>query len=119
MPIRFSLADYVARVTIDRPEVLNVIDAASERELQAIWARIEADPQVRVVVLTGAGERAFLGRRRYEGGVQRDRLRLLRERTTRRFRRHRIARDTRQSRSSHSSMAMRSGAASKWRSVAI
>jgi crotonobetainyl-CoA hydratase len=59
MPIRFTLADHVARVTIDRPEVLNAIDAASERELHALWARIEADPQVRVVVLTGAGERAF------------------------------------------------------------
>ena len=59
MPIRFALADHVARVTIDRPEVLNAIDVASERELQALWARIEADPEVRVVVLTGTGERAF------------------------------------------------------------
>ena len=59
MPIRFALADHVARVTIDRPEVLNAINIASERELQALWARIEADPEVRVVVLTGTGERAF------------------------------------------------------------
>ncbi|MBV9459373.1 MAG: enoyl-CoA hydratase/isomerase family protein, partial [Bradyrhizobium sp.] len=59
MPIRFTIDDHVARVTIDRPDVLNAIDAASERELQAVWARIEADPQVRVVVLTGTGERAF------------------------------------------------------------
>ena len=59
MPIRFALADHVARVTIDRPEVLNAIDVASEHELQALWARIEADPEVRVVVLTGTGERAF------------------------------------------------------------
>jgi len=59
MPIRFALADHVARVTIDRPEVLNAINIASERELQALWARIEADPEVRVVVLTGTGDRAF------------------------------------------------------------
>ena len=59
MPIRFALADHVARVTIDRPEVLNAIDVASEHELQALWARIEADPEVRVVVLTGTGDRAF------------------------------------------------------------
>ena len=59
MPIRFALADHVARVTIDRPEVLNAIDVASEHELQALWARTEADPEVRVVVLTGTGERAF------------------------------------------------------------
>ena len=68
MPIRFTLADHVARVTIDRPDVLNAIDAASERELQAVWERIEADPQVRVVVLTGAGERAFSAGADMKGG---------------------------------------------------
>src|SRR5438105_7537132 len=59
MPIRFEVKEHVARVTIDRPEVMNAIDAAAERELQAIWAAIEADRSVRVVVLTGAGDRAF------------------------------------------------------------
>jgi len=59
MPIRLELADHVARVTIDRPEVLNAIDAEAEAQLQAIWHRIEQDPDVRVVVLTGAGDRAF------------------------------------------------------------
>jgi crotonobetainyl-CoA hydratase len=59
MPIRLTVEDHVARVTIDRPEVLNAIDAASEQELQAVWARIEADRSVRAVVLTGAGDRAF------------------------------------------------------------
>ncbi|KPL54137.1 crotonase [Prosthecomicrobium hirschii] len=59
MPIHFEVTDHVARVTIDRPEVLNAIDAASERELDRIWSAIEADRDVRAVVLTGAGERAF------------------------------------------------------------
>uniref|UniRef100_UPI001954DEF9 enoyl-CoA hydratase-related protein n=1 Tax=Serratia marcescens TaxID=615 RepID=UPI001954DEF9 len=59
MAVRFTLADHVARVTIDRPEVMNAVDQATEQELQAIWTRIEADRSVRVVVLTGAGERAF------------------------------------------------------------
>ena len=59
MPIRFDVKDHVARVTIDRPDVLNAIDAASERELQAIWSAIENNRDVRCVVLTGAGERAF------------------------------------------------------------
>lgn len=49
----------VARVTIDRPDRLNAVDPATERELRATWERIEADPAVRAVVLTGAGERAF------------------------------------------------------------
>jgi crotonobetainyl-CoA hydratase len=59
MPILFELKDHVARVTIDRPDVLNAIDAASERELQKIWSEIEGNRDVRVVVLTGTGERAF------------------------------------------------------------
>ncbi|MBT9293124.1 enoyl-CoA hydratase-related protein [Prosthecodimorpha staleyi] len=59
MPIHFEVTDHVARVTIDRPEVLNAIDAASERELDRIWSAIEADRDVRAVVLTGAGDRAF------------------------------------------------------------
>jgi len=57
--VRFELKDHVARVTIDRPEVMNAIDAESERALEAIWRRIEGDREVRAVVLTGAGERAF------------------------------------------------------------
>ena len=59
MPILYELKDHVARVTIDRPDVLNAIDAASERELQKIWDEIETNRGVRVVVLTGTGERAF------------------------------------------------------------
>ena len=39
--------------------MLNAIDAASERELQKIWDEIERNRDVRVVVLTGTGERAF------------------------------------------------------------
>jgi crotonobetainyl-CoA hydratase len=59
MPILYELKDHVARVTIDRPDVLNAIDAASERELQKIWTDIESNRDVRCVVLTGSGERAF------------------------------------------------------------
>ena len=59
MPILYELKDHVARVTIDRPDVLNAIDAASEREMQKIWSEIESNRDVRCVVLTGTGERAF------------------------------------------------------------
>lgn len=68
MPIHYAVADHVARVTIDRPEVLNAIDAASEKELQDIWSRIEADRSVRVVVLTGTGDRAFCAGADMKGG---------------------------------------------------
>jgi crotonobetainyl-CoA hydratase len=57
--IRLEKADHVAWVTIDRPDVLNAIDLAAEAELQRIWSELEGDGDVRLVVLTGAGERAF------------------------------------------------------------
>jgi crotonobetainyl-CoA hydratase len=59
MPIRLDIKGNVAYVTIDRPEVLNAIDSAAEAELNAIWQRLEATPEVRVIVLTAAGDRAF------------------------------------------------------------
>ena len=50
---------HVARVTLNRPAVLNAMDLRTHAELAEAWDAAEADPQVRVVILTGAGERAF------------------------------------------------------------
>ncbi|HTI48250.1 MAG TPA: enoyl-CoA hydratase-related protein [Casimicrobiaceae bacterium] len=57
--VLFERQGHVARVTIDRPGSMNAIDPAAERALEDIWRSIEADRDVRVVVLTGSGERAF------------------------------------------------------------
>jgi len=57
--VAFSVDEHVARVTIERAERLNAVDAATTARLNEVWAAIEGDPEVRVVVLTGAGERAF------------------------------------------------------------
>lgn len=57
--VRYDKADRVARVTIDRPEVLNAMDLRTHEELAAIWDDVERDDDVWVVVLTGAGDRAF------------------------------------------------------------
>ena len=59
MSVLYEVRDFVATVTIDRPEVLNAIDLATEAELQRIWTDLEQRSDARVVVLTGAGERAF------------------------------------------------------------
>lgn len=59
MSARYELRDHVARVTIDRPDVLNAVDAQTEKTLEEIWTAIESDRHVRAVVLTGAGEKAF------------------------------------------------------------
>jgi len=47
-------------VTINRPEVLNALDIPTLADLEAAFARLEADASVRVIVFTGAGERAFV-----------------------------------------------------------
>lgn len=57
--VRYELKGHVAYVTFDRPQVLNALDEASNRRCNEIWDQIENDPSVHVVVLTGAGERAF------------------------------------------------------------
>jgi len=59
MSVLYSVVDHVASVTIDRPEVLNAVDLATEAELQRIWKDIESRDDVRVVVLGGSGDRAF------------------------------------------------------------
>src|SRR5579871_3292515 len=50
----------VATVTINRPKVLNALDAATIDELRRTLLGLQRDDAVRVVVLTGAGEKAFV-----------------------------------------------------------
>ncbi|GLW34678.1 enoyl-CoA-hydratase DpgD [Actinoplanes regularis] len=57
--VRYVKKDHVARVTLDRPDVLNAMDLRMHEELAEIWDDVEADDEVRVAVLTGAGDRAF------------------------------------------------------------
>lgn len=59
MTVSFSLDNHVARVTIDREDRMNAVDDATWTALEEIWQRIENDADVRVVVVTGAGEKAF------------------------------------------------------------
>lgn len=59
MSVRYTLEGHVARVVIDRPNVLNAVDAETEKKLRGIWVEIENEREARVVVLTGAGEKAF------------------------------------------------------------
>jgi dihydroxynaphthoic acid synthetase len=52
-------ADGITTITINRPEVLNALRSQTVRELTDAFLRADDDPSVGVVVLTGAGERAF------------------------------------------------------------
>ncbi|MFA9429912.1 enoyl-CoA hydratase-related protein [Egicoccus sp. AB-alg2] len=57
--VRLEREGHLARVTIDRPKVLNAVDQKTLRRLQDIWDELETDDDVRLVILTGAGERSF------------------------------------------------------------
>ena len=51
--------DGIAFVTLNRPEALNSFDSTMMREVQQMWLSLRGNDEVRCVVLTGAGERAF------------------------------------------------------------
>ena len=53
---RVELADKIARVVINRPEKINAMDAAFWSEIMDIFNWIDATDEVRVVVLSGAGD---------------------------------------------------------------
>jgi enoyl-CoA hydratase/carnithine racemase len=54
-----DVKDGVASVTLNRPEVRNSLNATLIRELEQALAALEADPAARVIVLEGAGDKAF------------------------------------------------------------
>lgn len=57
--VMLTVENHVATVVINRPQVMNAVDQRTNARLNEIWDQIEQDPQVRAVVVTGAGERAF------------------------------------------------------------
>ena len=57
--ILFEVRDGVAFLTLNRPKVLNALNAATLNELATAFEAIRADDSIRAVLLTGAGEKAF------------------------------------------------------------
>jgi len=52
--------DGIAQITINRPEKLNALNARIMAELDEAFAQAEADPALRALIVTGAGEKAFV-----------------------------------------------------------
>lgn len=59
MAIDFDLTKGVATITINRPERRNALDAEHYAQLSEAWTRVRDDPEIRVAIVTGAGDRAF------------------------------------------------------------
>ncbi|MDH4045567.1 MAG: enoyl-CoA hydratase-related protein [Gemmatimonadota bacterium] len=58
--ILISTEGRVATITINRPDKLNALNEPTRAAIVAALNRLEDDPEVRVVVLTGSGEKAFI-----------------------------------------------------------
>ncbi|MBX7448895.1 enoyl-CoA hydratase/isomerase family protein [Mycolicibacterium sp. 3033] len=72
--ILFDVSDHVATITLNRPERLNATDDISRGELAWAWAQVREDSDIRVAIITGAGDRAFCAgqdiRATAEGGIR-------------------------------------------------
>jgi len=57
--IRYDVADGVATITLNRPDVHNAMNDTMRRELTRCFDGLATDDAVKVIVVTGAGDRAF------------------------------------------------------------
>lgn len=58
--LRLDKRPPLAVVTVDRPKVLNALNAETLAELSEAFEELAADPEIRVILLSGAGDRAFV-----------------------------------------------------------
>ena len=58
--ILFRVEDGVGVATVNRPKALNALDPRTVGELGELTAQVRADPAVKALVITGAGEKAFV-----------------------------------------------------------
>src|SRR5690606_33468783 len=57
--ILFEVEDDIAIITINRPDRRNAINDAVSEGMRAAWARFEQSPELKVAILTGAGDKSF------------------------------------------------------------
>src|SRR4051812_23437326 len=58
--LKYESKNHIAYITIDRPKVLNALNMATMQEIKQAFASAKDDAEVRVVILTGSGEKAFV-----------------------------------------------------------
>ncbi|HEX76807.1 MAG TPA: crotonase [Dehalococcoidia bacterium] len=56
----FEREDNIAIITVNRPDKRNALNKDVRRELRAILEEVKADPRIKVLVITGAGDKAFI-----------------------------------------------------------
>ena len=58
--VKFEVSDAIATVTIDRPKALNALNTETLQELNACFREIRSRRDIRVVIVTGGGEKSFV-----------------------------------------------------------
>src|SRR5437773_361935 len=59
MKLIYEVKDRIARITINRPEAMNAMDADVYAELSRAWIDVRDNPEVWIAIVTGAGDKAF------------------------------------------------------------
>lgn len=59
MKLIYEVNDRIARITINRPEAMNAMDADVYAELSKAWIDVRDNPDVWIAIVTGAGDKAF------------------------------------------------------------
>jgi len=59
MSVDFKTENHIAFITLNRPEAMNALDPEMVKRLAEIWAEVRTNEDIRVAVLTGAGEKSF------------------------------------------------------------
>src|ERR1041385_8670131 len=55
-----EIRERIATVTISRPQVMNALNAGTIEEMDHCWQALKGNEEVGVVIITGAGEKAFI-----------------------------------------------------------
>ena len=114
--ILYQVEEHVATVTLNRPDVHNAQNDTLRREMYDVFGALTTDEDVKVIVVTGAGDRAFSAGadiREFVAPASPTELREKRKRIE-----YRAMMTAARSRSSRRSTASRWAAASSWRSRA-
>ncbi len=75
----YSLSNGVCTITLNRPEVYNALNEQMKKELNEALKEAEKDPNVRCLVLRGAGDKAFCSGQDLKEHAGKDRRRSLKE----------------------------------------
>jgi len=57
--VEVTVDNHIASVRLNRPETMNAVDPGMRALLHRTWERIKADDDIRVAIITGAGDKAF------------------------------------------------------------